>query len=86
MAATIAKCFGEDSTRTKDAHRLGSKSATAQANTWQTFTECHVNADGSGYVSVIREGLVLCLYKFGPESAPLPTKYVHTEESDTLLP
>jgi len=86
MAATIAKCFGEDSTRTKPCHRLGSKSSMGRANTWHTFTTCYVKADGSGYVSVERDGKVLCMYRFGPESAPLPTKYVHTEESDTLLP
>ena len=67
MAKTIAKCCGHDSSRTKEAHRLGSKCASAEANTWRTFTSCHVNADGSGTVQVKRDGKIIHLFDFGPE-------------------
>lgn len=67
MAATIAKCFGIDSTRRKEASRLGSLASTAQANTWRTFTECHVNKDGSGYVIVRRDGVIIHQYAFDVE-------------------
>lgn len=67
MANTIAKCFGSDSTRTKEASRLGSQSATAQANTWRTFTTCTVDRDGSGYVQVVRDGVVVHYFSFDAE-------------------
>jgi hypothetical protein len=67
MAATIARAFGNDSTRTKETHRLGGQSSTAQANTWSTFTTAHVNRDGSGYVEVSRNGKTLHRFDFGPE-------------------
>lgn len=67
MANTIALAFGQDNTRLKETHRLGSVSSTAQANTWRTITTCHVNADGSGYVEVIRNKTILHSYQFGPE-------------------
>ena len=67
MAATIAKAFGGDKSRVKETHRLGSQSATGQANTWRTFTTCHVNADGSGYVQVIRDGKCIHGHNFEAE-------------------
>lgn len=54
MAATIAKATGGDSSREKSVQRLGDQYSTAHANTWKTFTTCHVNKDGSGYVEVER--------------------------------
>lgn len=57
MAATIAECIGTDTTRTKTAHKLGSRSATARANTYHTFATAHVNADGSGYIQVERNAI-----------------------------
>lgn len=61
MAATIAKAYGDP----------GGKSATAQANTWETFTEAHVFADGSGYVEVRRAGVgAVCRIRFTAESEP----------------
>lgn len=67
MAATIAYCIGVDSSRRKEDHRLGSMSATGKAQTWRTFTECHVNRDGSGYVIVRRDGAVIHQYSFEAE-------------------
>ena len=67
MAATIAKAFGTDRSREKYVHRLGSQSATGQANTWRTFTSCHVNADGSGFVRVMRDGRTLHEFNFPAE-------------------
>ena len=67
MAATIAKCVGNDTNRAKTASRLGSQSATGQANTWRTFTTCYVERDGSGYVRVVRGGKTLHEFTFGPE-------------------
>lgn len=68
MANTIAVCTGTDSDgRQKETSRLGSYSATGNANTWRTFTTCHVNADGSGWVLVQRSGQTLHRFEFGPE-------------------
>ena len=69
MAATIATATGSDRTRVKEAHRLGSESATGRANTWVTFATAHVNRDGSGYVMVKRDGDNLYhRFEFGPET------------------
>jgi hypothetical protein len=68
MAATIAYAYGGDSTRVKETHRLGSQFAKAEANTWRTFTTCVVDRDGSGYVSVMRDGGLILRFEFGPES------------------
>ena len=68
MAATIATATGEDQTRTKKAHRLGSRSATGEAATWNTFATAHVRRDGSGYITVRRDGRTLHAFEFGPES------------------
>lgn len=67
MAKTIAIARGEDNMRVKETHRLGSVGAWSEANTWRTFTECHVRADGSGWVQVRRDGVKLHMFEFGPE-------------------
>jgi len=68
MAKTIAICTGIDTNgRQKEVHRLGSFAAQSQVNTWQTFVSCQVNADGSGYVLVQRNGVTLHSYEFGAE-------------------
>lgn len=73
MAKTIAKAHSEDNSGrvNKWLSTPGGKSATAQANTWETFTEAHVFADGSGYVEVrrARDGAV-CRIRFTAESEP----------------
>ena len=69
MAATIAKATGYDkSGRIKETHRLGSAHSRVEANTWRTFTEAYVSADGSGAVRVMRDGKELHRFEFGPES------------------
>lgn len=68
MAATIAIAYGNDRSRTKETHRLGHESSTVHANTWRTFTTAHVCKDGSGYVSVERNGQVIHTFEFGPEN------------------
>jgi hypothetical protein len=69
MAATIAVCTGEDRTRTKEAHRLGSRSATGRANTWRTFATAHVRHDGSGYIEIRRDDMTVHYFEFGPEDS-----------------
>lgn len=64
MAKTIAKCWGHDQTRVKEAHRLGSVRAEAQAATWHTYATVSVNPDGSGWVKIQRT-----------EGKPLTIKY-----------
>lgn len=71
MAATIARAIGEDSSRTKEATRLGSRSATGEANTWRTFASVTTRADGSGYVEVKRDGVVIHRAEWDPECAPV---------------
>ena len=68
MAATIAIARGYDSSRIKEVHRLGSRHSAAEANTWRTFTYAGVNADGSGMVRVMRDGIEIHRFEFGPES------------------
>lgn len=69
MAATIAIARAEDGGARckKQVTRLGSCNATGQANTWRTFTTCHVRADGSGFVKVIQDGVPIVSCDFGPE-------------------
>lgn len=67
MAATIAIARGYDNYRVKETHRLGSQAAEAEANTWRTSAWATVDADGSGYVTVSRDGRVIHHYAFGPE-------------------
>lgn len=83
MAATIAKCIGVDlpgrsalsQGRMKEAHRLGTDHSIAQANTWRTFSECVVWADGHGYVEVKRDDKVIHRFEFPAESeGPLVLK------------
>lgn len=67
MANTIATATGHDRSRVKETHRLGSESAVVEAATWRTFATARVNKDGSGYVTVKRDGKVLHYFEFGPE-------------------
>ncbi len=67
MAATIASAWGEDNNRMKETHRLGARSATAEAATWRTFARAFVSKDGSGYVQVKRDGVIIHAFSFGPE-------------------
>ena len=67
VAKTIARATGMDNSRIKNVHRLGSKCAEGQANTYRTFTTAYVAADGSGYVHVKRDGKMLHNFTFGPE-------------------
>lgn len=68
MAKTIAKAFGYDSNRCKETHRLGSQSSTGEANTWRTFSKTHINADGSGFFQLERDGQVIHYYEWEPEN------------------
>lgn len=67
MAATIAKAWGYDKVRIKEAHRLGSEQAHVQAATWRTFVDAYVNKEGEVYVQVKRDGKVLHSWKTGGE-------------------
>jgi hypothetical protein len=67
MAATIAKATGFDKSRSKETHRLGSEASQVEAATWRTFARASVQRDGSGHVTVMRDGHVLHTYTFGPE-------------------
>lgn len=68
MAKTIARAFGEDSNRCKATHRLGSISSAGEANTWQTFSRTHINADGSGHFQLKRNGKIIHSYSWEPEN------------------
>lgn len=67
MAATIARARGHDTSRVKEAHRLGSRYAEAEAATWRTFATVTVYRDGSGSVIIRRDGVAVHVYEFGPE-------------------
>ncbi len=68
MAMTIAKAYGYDSNRCKETHRLGSKSSTGEANTWKTFSRTHINADGSGFFRLVRDGKTIHYYSWKQEN------------------
>lgn len=69
MAATIARATGEDkSGRLKTVTRLGSKVAMGEANTWRTFARVITFADGSGSVTVTRDGETLHKFAWGNEN------------------
>ena len=67
MAATMAICKGFDKSRVKEDHRLGHAASEGQANTWRTFTTCHVNKDGSGFIQVRRDDVTIHYFEFGAE-------------------
>mgnify|MGYP000872259266 CR=1 FL=1 len=67
MAATIAPCFGTDKNRTKSDHRLGSESSRGEAATWRTTAVAVVFKNGSGYVRVERDGVVIHEHRFEAE-------------------
>ena len=72
MAATIAYAVGykrDGNRQSQQASRLGHGAAMGNANTWRTFTTCQVDADGSGYVSVVRDGETLHHFVFDAEVA-----------------
>ena len=56
MAATIAIARGHDTSRTKETHRLGSQSASAEVATWRTFIRVEVDREGRCYIRVSRDG------------------------------
>lgn len=56
MAATIAIARGVDVSRRKEVHRLGSRYAEAEANTWRTFARVTTFANGAGECVVTRDG------------------------------
>jgi hypothetical protein len=68
MANCYAGAIGEDKTRTKTVHRLGSRAATGIAKTWQTYAAVTVNADGSGSFILTRDGEELAFTEWGPET------------------
>jgi len=70
MAATIARAQGfkrDGTAQNGEATRLGHGQAFAEANTWRTFTTACVEADGHGYVRVVRDGEQIHFFSFGPE-------------------
>ena len=67
MANTIAIATGFDSTRAKTTSRLGSQRAQAQANTWRTFATVTVDANGTAYVTIKRDGVTVHTFELGPE-------------------
>ncbi len=68
MAKTIATATGNDKTRTKETHRLGSVSSSGEAATWRTFANVTIFADGHGFVEVIRDYKVIHRHEWGPET------------------
>ena len=71
MAATIATARGMDSSRVKETHHLGSRAAEVTAATWRTFATATIHADGSGTVTVTRDGETLHRFAFDSENVTL---------------
>lgn len=70
MAATIARATGNDKSRSKETHRLGSESASVEAATWHTSARASVDRHGMGYVQVERDGRPIVRVDFPSEDAP----------------
>lgn len=69
MAATRGYVTGHHAnSSTGTATRLGHRSITARADTWQTYSTVRMNADGSGYVTVTRNGKTIVSQTWGPEN------------------
>ena len=68
MANCIAKATGVDKTRDKNTHRLGSVGASVEAATWETHAYAYVAKDGSGHISVTRNGRELHSFHFPAEA------------------
>ena len=67
MANTRAEARGYDSSRTKIVSKLGPKASWAQVSTDKTFASAYIHKDGSGEVTVIRNGEIIHRFEFGPE-------------------
>ena len=70
MAATIARAVGFNKRGSQQAgqtSRLGHGSAKAEASTWRTFFTAFVRADGSGYVEVRRDGVLVHNFEIDEE-------------------
>ena len=59
MAATRGIVWGYDKTRTKERSTLGSAACEASVATWNTFIESFIRADGTGYVTIKRDGKII---------------------------
>lgn len=68
MAATIAYATGRDKNRVKETHRLGSECAQTCAATWRTFVRASVGRDGSGFVTIERDGKIIHSFSFDAET------------------
>ncbi len=68
MAKCIAAATGIDSSRRKDTHRFGSMAARVEASTWRTFASAYVSKDGSGYVTVVQNGIEIHRFDFEAEA------------------
>ena len=76
MAATIAYAVGftiGGVRQNKQVSRLGHGAAMANADTWHTFATAYVNADGSGYVEVARNGRTIHHFAFDAETTSCPS-------------
>ena len=67
MAATIAKAHGYGPNKTSSTSRLGHRAASAEAKTWKTFAQIHINQDGSGYFELKRDGKIVTTFDWEPE-------------------
>ena len=70
MAATIARAQGftkNGMAKNREATRLGGGGVRAQAATWHTFADVTMNANGSGNVTVKRNGEILHTFAWDVE-------------------
>ena len=59
MANTRVEAYGHDKNRTKETSMLGSEGVTANVHTWSTFIRSSINRDGTGYVTIERDGVTI---------------------------
>lgn len=68
MAATRAVVYGYDKSRTKERSTLGSEGVRTSAATWKTFVIAELYKDGSGYVNVKQNGVLILEFDIHKES------------------
>ncbi len=75
MAKTIATAVGYDTGKKKQCTKPGHVAAEGRADTRRTFSKVRIEADGSGYAIVTRDGTIIVRLKWNAETDTKPETY-----------
>ena len=62
MAKIMVRATSYKQQSVSTAHRLSNEAGLAEANTWRTLTQAYIRVDGSGYIKVTRDGVLMHEY------------------------